>query len=152
MLRPDAPGSLTHTQVIVDASVWASILMSKDSNHVVSLNWWRLYTAAGGIVVAPELLLVEVASALARQTKQIVFTQQAVSYLYYTSQVQFEATNTTLLLDAADLAARFSLKGADAIYVATAHQKALPLVSWDQEQLARATVVLARYTPATFVY
>ena len=127
--------------------------MSRDSNHAASLNWWRVYTTAGGILVAPELVLVEVAAALGRQTKQIAFAQQAVSYLYYTSQVQFVPMDIALLLDAADLAARLSLKGADAVYVATARLKAIPLVSWDREQLTRASSVLTNaYTPATFVY
>lgn len=45
-----------------------------------------------------------------------------------------------------------TLRGADAIYVATAHQKSLPLISWDHEQLNRATVLFNTYTPATFTY
>jgi predicted nucleic acid-binding protein len=126
--------------------------MTNDSNHGASLSWWRVYTTAGGTIIDPEILLVEVASALGRQTKQVAFAQEAVDYLYHISQVQFVPVTTTLLLDAADLAARFSLRGADAIYVATAHQKALPLVSWDQEQLTRATVLFGAYTPVTFTY
>ena len=152
MTLPNVSGTLKHPQVVVDASVWASILMTNDWNHEASLSWWRVYTTAGGAIVAPEILLVEVASALGRQTKQVAFTQEAVDYLYHISQVQFIPVSITLLLDAADLAARFSLRGADAIYVATAHQKALPLVSWDQEQLTRATVLFGTYTPATFTY
>jgi predicted nucleic acid-binding protein len=126
--------------------------MSGDSNHAASLNWWHIYTAARGVIAAPELLLVEVAAALARQTKQVTFAQQAVSYLHSTSQVQFVPLDMALALDAADLAARSSLRGADAVYVATAHQRALPLVSWDQEQLSRATILADTYTPATFSY
>lgn len=152
MTPPSVSGLLQHPQVVVDASVWGSILMSKDSNHVVSLNWWHRYTAAGGIIVAPELLFVEVASALSRQTKKVAFAQQAVTYLYSISQVQFISVDTALLLDAADLAARYGLRGADAVCVASAHQKALPLVSWDKEQLTRAIVLSSKYTPVNFVY
>lgn len=138
--------------VVVDASVWVSILLTFDSNHPRSLSWWRMFTASGGTLIAPELLLVEVAAAIARQTKLPEDAQTAVNYLRQPGSMQLVPMDSTLLLDAADLAGRFSLKGADAIYVAVAHQKALPLLSWDKEQLERATVVNGRFTPDTFEF
>jgi predicted nucleic acid-binding protein len=47
---------------------------------------------------------------------------------------------------AADLASRFRLRGADAIYIAAASTLGLPLVTWDVEQrqgAARVTDVVS---------
>lgn len=140
---------LRHPNIVVDASVWVSILLPLDSNHSRSLAWWRLFTASGGSLIAPELLLVEVAAAVARQTKAPTDAASAVSYLRQSGNMQLMPVDSTLLLDAADLAGRFSFKGADAIYVAAAHQKALPLLSWDKEQLGRAMILPDRFTPDT---
>lgn len=146
-----AGGPLVHPSIVVDASVWASILMAQDSNHIASLNWWQIYTSAGGILLAPQLLLVEVSAAIARQTKQESLARQAVSYIPTSRRMQL-ISDDILILDAAALAAQLSLKGADAMYVAAAHQKAVPLVSWDREQLSRSTVLPAQFSPDSFPF
>jgi predicted nucleic acid-binding protein len=48
---------------------------------------------------------------------------------------------------AADLAANQRLRGADAMYVAIAQGLKIPLVSWDQEQVARASGAITAYMP-----
>ena len=73
-------------------------------------------------------------------------------YLNYSSGVELVPIDSTLGLDAADLAARFYIKGADSVYVALAQQKNIPLVSWDNEQLNRATVIFHKFTPALFPF
>jgi predicted nucleic acid-binding protein len=75
-----------------------------------------------------------------------------VLFLQRATGLQFVAVDTPLILDAADLAGRLQIRGADAICVATAHQKALPLVSWDNDQLARATVLTGTFLPRLFPY
>lgn len=46
------------------------------------------------------------------------------------------------------LAAEHRLCGADAVYVTLARELAVPLLSWDAEQLARAGTVVASMRPA----
>jgi predicted nucleic acid-binding protein len=48
---------------------------------------------------------------------------------------------------AADLASRFRLRGADAIYIAAASTLGLPLVTWDVEQRQRAARVIDVVSP-----
>ena len=48
---------------------------------------------------------------------------------------------------AAQLAAEIVLRGADAVYVATAHHLNVPLVTWDREQQARADRLVAVQSP-----
>lgn len=153
MLSANAPGALKHPQVVVDASVWVSIIMRQDTNHAQSFAWWQRYVGSGGLIFAPELLLVEVSAAVGRRTQHQQLAVQAVTFLQQATGLQFVAVDTNLILDAADLAGRLNIRAADAIYVATAHQKALPLVSWDNEQLNRATTVLLHgFTPNLFPF
>lgn len=48
---------------------------------------------------------------------------------------------------AADLAGRLRLRGADAVYIATAATLRLPLVTWDVEQRQRAARVIEVVAP-----
>lgn len=151
MTSPPAPG-LQHPAVVVDASVWVSALMAGESNHPASLGWLRRYAQSGGAVLAPQLLLAEVASGIARATRQPALAQQIVGYLNHGSGVELVSLDSTLALEAADLAARLYIKGADSVYVALAQQRNVPLISWDNEQLNRAKVVTSSFTPLLFPF
>jgi predicted nucleic acid-binding protein len=75
-----------------------------------------------------------------------------VHYLINSSGVELVSIDSTLALNAAYLAARLYIKGADSMYVALAQVRNIPLVSWDNEQLNRAAVVSHKFTPATFPF
>jgi predicted nucleic acid-binding protein len=133
MRRARTSGPLSHPQVVVDASVWVSIIMQQDINHTDSLSWWQRYVGSGGLILAPEILLVEVSAAVGRRTQQPQLATQTIQFLQQAMGLQLVPVDTKLILDAADLAGRLRIRGADAFYVATAHQKAIPLVSWDND-------------------
>ncbi len=57
--------------------------------------------------------------------------------------------NESRIDSAVALAADLYLRGADALYVAIAHEIQVPLVTWDNELLERAAVILPTYTPET---
>jgi predicted nucleic acid-binding protein len=126
--------------------------MQQDLNHADGLDWWQKYVGRGGLILAPEILLVEVSAAVGRRTQQPQLAAQAVLFLQGATGLQLVTVDTALVLDAADLAGRLRIRGADAIYVATAHQKALPLVSWDHDQLERATALTRAFLPRLFPY
>ena len=50
---------------------------------------------------------------------------------------------------AAKIASENQLRGAGAVYVATAQLLDVPLVSWDQEQLTRASNIISTAMPST---
>jgi predicted nucleic acid-binding protein len=54
----------------------------------------------------------------------------------------------SLAREAAELAARLRLRGADAVYVAVARKLDLPLVTWDAEQRERGGAAIVVRTPA----
>jgi predicted nucleic acid-binding protein len=140
-----------HSSVVVDASVWASLLMPPDPNHVASVAWYSTYITARGLIVVPEVMLVELAAALVRQTQQPTTVKQTVRGLYH-SVLKIAAADTNLLQLAMELAADLRLKGADAMYVALAHQLGVPLISWDKEQLQRSSSSIETFAPDSYPF
>ena len=141
-----------HTAVMVDASVWASRLMPQDDNHAASRAWIDQYIAAGGHLLAPEFMLVEVSAALTRQTRHPTDVKQTIEDLRHYSDLDILILDSALFREASNVATDLRLKAGDAIYVAIAHQQGVPLVSWDREQLNRAGPLVETYTPDNYPF
>ncbi len=135
--------------VVVDASVWVSRLVPQDVHHEASRRWLEQYTAQGGRVVAPALLLPEVAGAISRRTGEAALAHQAVRQLQRLSALRLISLDARLAQAAARLAADLGLRGADAAYVAAAHALKIPLLTWDDEQREQAGHLIAVRTPET---
>lgn len=133
--------------VVIDANVWISRLIPGEVHHAASAYWFNSYIAAGGALVVPVLLLVEVAGGIARRTGDATLGDQAVDELLNLPGVQIVNLDQPLATRAAEIAAELRLRGADAAYVAAADYLNVPLVTWDREQLARATGRIAVRTP-----
>lgn len=141
-----------NTSVVVDASVWVSWLITSDVNHSASLLWIERYIAEGGFLVAPELMLIEVAASLSRQTRDATLAKETVKNLNAASEIQIEPIDKTLVHTAIDVAADLQLRAGDATYVAIAHQLNIPLVTWDKEQLLKARSLITTYTPNEYIF
>jgi predicted nucleic acid-binding protein len=133
--------------IVPDASVWISRFLRHDPFHAASARWLRAWIGAGGTVVAPTLIVPEVAGAVIRRTGRLRLARQAVAELLHNPTVRLVDLDARLAEDAAVLAADRGIRGADAVYVALARREGVPLVTWDQEQLARAQAVVATHTP-----
>ena len=70
-----------HTEVVVDASVWVSSFRPEDVNHNASRFWAEQYNIKGGLLVAPMLLLIEVAAAISRRTGNPKLAKEAIKKL-----------------------------------------------------------------------
>lgn len=140
------------TMVVVDASVWVSWLRLSDANHHASRLWIKQYITKAGILIAPTLLPIEVAAAISRQTGQIEQARLAIQNLYALSSMRLVPVDLALVQTAVDTAIDLRLRGADATYVAVAHQFGIPLISWDREQLERASRFISTYTPSTHTF
>jgi predicted nucleic acid-binding protein len=123
---------------VVDASVWVSRLVPQDVHHAASRRWLEEQAAGGDLVISPTLLLAEVAGAVSRRTGQSELAHQAVQMLLRLTELRLVPLDSRLGRSAARLAAEIGLRGADAVYVATAHHLNVPLVTLDREQQARA--------------
>jgi len=132
---------------VVDASVWVSRLVPQDVHHAQSRDWLAQQTANGQPLVAPVLMLAEVAGAVARRTGQVDLGQRAIQTLLRIPGLRLVTLDGRLGLAAARLAADLRLRGADASYVAVAHGLNLSLVTWDEEQRLRSAMLIAVHTP-----
>ena len=140
------------TAVVVDASVWVSWLITYDVNHDASLLWIERYITEGGFLVAPSLMLVEVAATISRQMGEITLAKETVKNLHTASEIRIVPLDDTLVWAAVEVAADLKLRTGDATYVAVAHQLNIPLVSWDKEQLQRSESLIPTYTPDDYTF
>ena len=132
---------------VVDASVWVSRLVPQDIQHAASRRWLEEQAAGGDLVISPTLLLAEVAGAISRRTRHGELAHQAVQVLLRLTELRLVPLDSRLGRMAAQLAAEIGLRGADAVYVATAHHLNVPLVTWDREQQVRADRLVAVQSP-----
>ncbi len=132
---------------VVDASVWVSSLTPGEVHHSASQQWFAAYLAASGRVVAPTLLLVEVAGAIGRQSGDRILGQQALNLVLRLPVLHLVTLHRQLGISAAQLAADLHLCGADAVSVAVGEYLDVPLITWDREQLTRAAGRIAVRTP-----
>ncbi|MBV9709296.1 MAG: PIN domain-containing protein, partial [Ktedonobacteraceae bacterium] len=76
--------------------------------------------------------------------------KDAIIKLNALSTMRIVPLDNDLILLSMNIAADLQLRAADATYVAVAQQLNIPLVSWDKEQLRKASSILAAYTPDTY--
>ena len=133
--------------IVADASVWVSLLVRHDVHHATSRQWLGKHLARGEPIVAPVLLLAEIAAAIARRTGRSADGEQALAFVLRVPSMRLITVDGRLGQTAARLAAQYQVRGADAIYVATAQHLNIPLVTWDRQQRERAASVVATRTP-----
>ena len=133
--------------MVVDASVVVSHLVPHDVHHAASRAWLTRHLSEGGLVIAPALLLPEIAGALARRTGAPRLAQRAVEAVLRSPALRLVPVDDVLARRAAVLAGRLRLRGADAVYIATAATLRQPLVTWDAEQRDRAARVIQVMVP-----
>ncbi len=95
----------------------------------------------------PVLLLVELAGTVSRTRRDPLRARVVVLGLRGLPHLTLVDLDDALAQEAADLATDHRLRGADAVYVALAHQLGIPLITWDREQLTRAAARVAVQTP-----
>jgi predicted nucleic acid-binding protein len=143
-----SPGSpATPPPVVTDASVWVAFFVAADANHTASRNWLDNHTHDGGMLVAPALLLTEVAAAISRRLGQPQFALHVTGTLSSFIPLRIVQMDASLVTEATNIAAHYRLRGADAIYVAVAKQVGIPLLTWDNEQLTRPAAIISAITP-----
>ena len=133
--------------MVVDASVVVSNLVPHDVHHSASRAWLTRHVSDGGLVVAPALLLPEIAGAIVRRTGVPRLARRAVEAVLRLHAFRLVPMDAVLAGTAAELAGRLRLRGADAVYIAAAAALRLPLVTWDVEQREGAARVIQVVTP-----
>ena len=149
---------------VLDASVCVALFNDREPGHEAALAWFRAASRGPDLVVAPVILLPEVAAALTRGTagrktaSSTAVTPAAGAADAIASTVELLRSRRILELfpidealaaHAAGVAGRLGLRGADALYVALADQLAMPLVSFDRQQLERGGRLVEIHRPAS---
>lgn len=132
---------------VVDASVWVSRFVPADVHHARSRQWIEDHLSHGRRVLAPTLLLVEVAGAIGRRVVDPAIARRAVDSVRALPGLAWIGLPGDVRDHAAELAITLRLRGADAVYVAIADRLGVPLVTWDVEQLSRASARVVTLAP-----
>ena len=135
--------------MVLDANVWVSLLLDEDAHHALSDAWFRGMEETRQLFFGPYLLLPEVCGAISRRTGDSQAAEQIMRRLAHLSVLQLLPLDRGLAIRAARLAAELRLRGADAVYVATAQALGVPLVTWDGELLERTAPAVEVRKPAT---
>jgi predicted nucleic acid-binding protein len=122
----------------VDANVWSASFDTTDVFHTRSVAFLRTAASRNVRLAGPAFVLVEVACVVARRFRDPRTGMQAVSQMVARGLIQVVPLNEALLTLAAQLGTQQFLRGADALYAASAQLTGDVLVSWDNELIRRA--------------
>lgn len=126
------------TDVTVDASIWIAAADPIDVFHRESQAFLTATAAQGLRLFIPTFAVVEIACALSRKRRDSSAGQRLIDGLQLISLVAQVPTDAALLSTALRRGSDMLLRGADALYAATAELTGSTLVSWDQELIQRA--------------
>jgi predicted nucleic acid-binding protein len=133
--------------MVLDASIVVSRLVPHDVHHESTRTWLAAHVAGGGMLIAPTLLLAELAGAVARRTANARLARRAVAAVLQLPGLRLVSLDETLARRAATLAGQLRVRGADAVYIAVAAALNLPLATWDFEQRDRAARIVTVFVP-----
>lgn len=129
------------SSVAVDASVWIAAHDVRDPCCAQSRSFFAHAVATGTLIHVPAFARVELACALSRKLRSAAKAQRLVSLALAAVGAREHPVNAALLARAVSVGTSKFLRGADALYCATADLEGCDLVSWDEEHLARAGAV-----------
>jgi predicted nucleic acid-binding protein len=132
---------------VVDASVCVAVFKSDEPGHADAVGWLATASRGEEPIVAPVIVLAEVAAALGRAGINNSSSGEVIQLLRSRQLLELFPVSEKLAARAAVLAAACRLRGADAIYVALADLLAVPLVTWDRQQLLRGAQAVRTLTP-----
>lgn len=136
-----------NSPVTIDASVFISAFSPAEAAHPQSKAFLTRVKESAIPIIVPALVLPEVASAIARgQGKPdlgVAFAEELISF----PRLTLIAVDESLARLAVEAAARYRLRGSDAVYAAVSLRFGTELVTLDREQLARLDGALSIHAP-----
>ena len=132
---------------VLDASVYIALINAHEKDHARSWIWFEQVQKAQEPIVAPVILLAEVAAALSRGLGDAALAHRVVQQLRQSEIIELVPVTLTLAQQAAALAAGHRIRGCDAVYVAMADQLGDCLVTLDRQQLERGAAIVDTREP-----
>jgi len=99
-------------------------------------------------IIVPTLVLAEVAGTISRTRRDPIRARIFTDAIRALPHIRLVPLDGVLAQEAAELAADYYLRGADAVYVAVARRHGCTLVSLDVEQRERGAIVVTARSPA----
>ena len=127
--------------LVVDANVWVAAADPGDEFHAASRRFLIAAARQGLRIFLPAYARVEMACALARRRQNAAAGRILANALAESPYVVQVALDAQFLAQALQTGTRGLLRGADALYAATAELNQARLVSWDAELLRRAEAI-----------
>ncbi len=122
-------------------------IVEKEPLHEFSLALMEYINKNRILVVFPNIVIPEVASAISRGTGSGINAKSLIRSLIEVPNFTFIPIDKELSLQAAELAAEYKLRGADSLYVAVAHQYGCKFVSLDNVQRDNSSKLIKTLTP-----
>lgn len=132
---------------VVDASVYVALINAQEKDHASSWAWFARAQHTQEPLVAPVILLAEVAAAVGRGVGDPGLAHQVVHQLQHSRVIDLLPVTMSVAEQAAAIAIDHRIRGCDAVYVALAAQLGDCLVTLDHQQLERATAVVDAREP-----
>jgi predicted nucleic acid-binding protein len=132
----------------VDASVFLNAFNPYEARHAESHRLLARMQEEAAPIVAPTLLLPEVAAAVSRGRDDADLARRFAAALRRLPHLVLVPLDEVLGEQAADVAAQHRLRGSDAVYAAVALRFGSTLVTLDREQRDRVAAVLPARLPA----
>lgn len=132
---------------VIDASVYIALINAHEKGHTTSWAWFEQAQAVRETIVAPVILLAEVAAALSRGVGDSLLAHRVVGQLKHSGLIELVPVTLAMAERAAAIAADHRIRGCDAIYVALADQSGDCLITLDRGQLERSVATVSAREP-----
>jgi predicted nucleic acid-binding protein len=137
--------------VTIDSSVFVSATRSSEPSNAESAAFLAWVRSERPRLFLPTLALVEVAAALSRAGHAASLAQQYALAIGQLPNLVLVPLDDGLACQSAALGAQHGLRGADAVFLASAAVFAAELITLDREQLRRGALVVQTLSPAAFM-
>ncbi|MEO6060502.1 MAG: type II toxin-antitoxin system VapC family toxin [Thermoflexales bacterium] len=138
--------------ITIDSSVFVGSVRPSEPGHQLSSRFLGWVKQTRPRIYLPTLVLVETAAALSRTGSEASLAQRFAGSIAQLPNVIMVALDEGLARQAALLGAQLKLRGADAVYIATAAQFGAELITLDEEQMLRGAKAVATFNPTSFPY
>ena len=132
---------------VIDASVYVALINAYEKDHTRCWVWFERAKANQQPIVAPSILLAEVAAALSRGVGDLELAHRVVEQLKRSRVIELLSVTMTLADRAATIAADHQIRGCDAVYIALADELDKHLVTLDRQQLERGAAMVNAHEP-----
>jgi predicted nucleic acid-binding protein len=138
-------------KAVLDANILVARFVPEETAHEECLRLIQVCREAEIKVVVPLLFPAEVTGAIGRITGNEGAAQRALHILHSYPWLRVRLADTRFVEQTAILAARHSLRGADAFYLTVAAEQRCPLITLDEELLTRAPEKVAVMRPGAWL-